>query len=220
MAHACSIASDAGAGTLVWARRFDAAEFAVVLEPGEPLATARRAIYAGMTAIGEALAIQAPPELPIAFGWPDAVSIDGALVGGGALAWPKRAAEDREPEWLVFSATLRTAILRAGEPGLRPLLGALDELGFEDADPASIVGDFSRHLMAIFNDWRDLGFERVARRWLTRFPRAPGERVSIAEDGDLLLFQGAEASPSERRSLRKSLREPSWRDPKTGMPWR
>ena len=32
-AHACAIAGSEGAGTIVWTRRFDLAEFAVVLEP-------------------------------------------------------------------------------------------------------------------------------------------------------------------------------------------
>ena len=41
----------AGAGTLVYVGRFDLAEFAVVLEPEEPLRTARRALYAGMVAL-------------------------------------------------------------------------------------------------------------------------------------------------------------------------
>ena len=41
--HAASVASEAGAGTLVYVGRFDLAEFAVVLEPEEPLETARRA---------------------------------------------------------------------------------------------------------------------------------------------------------------------------------
>ena len=36
------IAAKEGAGTLVWVGRFDLVEFAVVLEPDEPLATARR----------------------------------------------------------------------------------------------------------------------------------------------------------------------------------
>ena len=40
--HGCAIASDAGAGTLVWVRRYDLVEFAVVLEPDEPLVSARR----------------------------------------------------------------------------------------------------------------------------------------------------------------------------------
>ena len=49
-AHACGIAPKRGAGTLVCVGRFDLAEFAVVLEPGELLSTARRAFYAGMVA--------------------------------------------------------------------------------------------------------------------------------------------------------------------------
>ena len=50
-AHASSVASDAGAGTLVYVGRFDLAEFAVVLEPEEPLEIARRAFYAGLVAL-------------------------------------------------------------------------------------------------------------------------------------------------------------------------
>ena len=38
------IAAEQGAGTLVYVGRFDLAEFAVVLEPDEPLRTARRAL--------------------------------------------------------------------------------------------------------------------------------------------------------------------------------
>src|SRR5262249_5972353 len=54
-AHACRIAPESGAGTLVHVGRFDLAEFAVVLEPGEPLSSARRAFYAGMVALTDAL---------------------------------------------------------------------------------------------------------------------------------------------------------------------
>src|SRR3954452_5298683 len=85
-AHACSIAAEAGAGTLVHVGRFDLAEFAVVLEPEEPLHLARRAFYAGMVALANALAVHAPPEKPIAFDWPDTVRVDGGIVGGGRLA--------------------------------------------------------------------------------------------------------------------------------------
>jgi len=41
-AHAITVAPEQGAGTLVYVGRFDLAEFAVVLEPDEPLRTARR----------------------------------------------------------------------------------------------------------------------------------------------------------------------------------
>src|SRR5499433_4328503 len=71
-AHACAHAAGLGAGTLVFVGRFDLAEFAVVLEPDEPLASARRAFYAGMVALGDALAARAPPEKPIVVKWPDA----------------------------------------------------------------------------------------------------------------------------------------------------
>src|SRR2546422_527345 len=87
VAHARAHAAELGAGTLVFVGRFDLAEFAVVLEPDEPLAAARLAFYAGMVALGNALAALAPPEKPITIAWPDAVNIDRGLVGGGQLAW-------------------------------------------------------------------------------------------------------------------------------------
>ncbi len=99
-AHANEIAAEEGAGTLVYVGRFDLAEFAVVLEPDEPLWQARRAFYAGMAALADALAVHAPPERPIAFDWPDAIRVDGGLVGGGRLAWPTAPTRtSRRPGW-------------------------------------------------------------------------------------------------------------------------
>src|SRR5262250_2202271 len=97
-----------GAGALVFVGRFDVAEFAVVLEPEEPLASARRALYAGLAALADALAVHAPPERPITFDWPDGVRVDGGLVGGARLAWPERADENEPAAWLVFAAMIRT----------------------------------------------------------------------------------------------------------------
>src|SRR5579885_2965981 len=97
-AHAQTIASAAGAGTLVHVGRFDLAEFAVVLEPEEPLRAARRAIYAGMLALANALAALAAPETAIGIEWPDALYVNYGLVGGGRLAWPENAQEDRSEE--------------------------------------------------------------------------------------------------------------------------
>src|SRR5712672_926751 len=68
-AHASAIAAEEGAGTLVYVGRFDLAEFAVVLEPDEPLRTARRAFYAGCAALADALTVYAPPEKLIDFVW-------------------------------------------------------------------------------------------------------------------------------------------------------
>ena len=86
-AHAKANAAELGAGTLVFVGRFDFAEFAVVLEPDEPLRTARRAFYAGMAALTDALIARAPPEKPIACVWPDAITVDHGLIGGAQFAW-------------------------------------------------------------------------------------------------------------------------------------
>src|SRR6478752_1135636 len=74
-AHAVKVAAKEGAGTLVHVGRFDLVEFAVVLEPEEPLRLARRAFYAGMVALADALAARAPPEKPIGVDWPDAIRV-------------------------------------------------------------------------------------------------------------------------------------------------
>lgn len=100
--HAKAIAAKEGAGALVWVGRFDLVEFALVLEPDEPLAAARRTIYAGMNALADTLAVHAPPNTLIHFEWPDALFVGGGLVGGGQLAWPKNAAENKRPDWIVF----------------------------------------------------------------------------------------------------------------------
>jgi hypothetical protein len=218
-AHASAIAADEGAGTLVWVRRYDLAEFAVVLEPEEPLEDARRAIYAGMNALADALAVHAPPSRPVTFDWPDTVRVDGVLVGGGRLGWPAGAWEDEIPDWLVFSGMIRTAVIRAGEPGLRPFLGALDELGFEAIDASEIIASFSRHLMTAFHEWSETGFGSTANRWLDRLPQKSGERPELAGNGDLLISHQASQMLRERKSLAEALARPSWLDPTTGTPW-
>jgi biotin-(acetyl-CoA carboxylase) ligase len=206
--HACSVAAEAGAGTLVWARRFHLAEFAIVLEPDEDLAAARRVIYAGANALADALAGFAPPQHRITFDWPDAVRVDGALVGGLRLGWPETGREDEVPDWLVLGCVVRTVVMRAGEPGLRPLLGGLDEQGFDDVDPAAIVEAFSRCFLREMNGWNDDGFEAARQRWMNNAPDA-GFRPQDARD--LLSLDG--------RSLKEALASPAWLDPATGAPW-
>src|SRR6185295_17285680 len=131
-AHAIELAPSHGAGTLTYVGRFDLAEFAVVLEPEEPLRGARRALYLGMVALVDALLTHAPPESPIAIDWPDAIYVNGGLVGGGRIAVPEGARDDTPPDWLVFGAMIRTVSMSEGEPGLNPLVAALEQEGFSD----------------------------------------------------------------------------------------
>jgi biotin-(acetyl-CoA carboxylase) ligase len=216
-AHATAIAAAEGAGTLVHVGRFDLAEFAVVLEPEEPLRTARRAVYTGLCALGDALAAQAPPEKPIRFDWPDAIRVDGGLVGGARLAWPPAAAEDEPPAWLVFGAVIRVVAMGEGEPGLRPPAAALEQEGFDDPDPGRLVESFARHLMATVDSCQESGFDEVAKRYLSRLASADGLRRDIDQQGDLLL-RAAAGGKVERRSIIAALSASSWLDPKTGGP--
>jgi biotin-(acetyl-CoA carboxylase) ligase len=215
-AHAIRIAAEAGAGTLVHVGRFDLAEFAVVLEPDEPLRTARRAFYAGLAALGDALAVHAPPEKPIGFDWPDAVRVDGGLVGGARLAWPAGAEEDVPPQWLVFGAMIRTHSMGEQESGLHPLASALAAEGFDLASER-LVESFARHLMVAVDAWQQEGFADVAKNYLARLAAEKGVPHAIDDNGDLLLRRTGSVSV-ERRKLVPSLTTPSWLDPATGGP--
>lgn len=215
-AHAKEHASQLGAGTLVFVGRFDLSEFAVVLEPDEPLMTARRAFYAGMCALADTLAAHAPPEKPIEFVWPDAIRVDGGLVGGGQLAWSEGPG-DQLPEWMVFGAMIRTVSMADGDPGLRPLASALEEEGFGDLGSGQIAESFARHLMTAVDRWQERGFDAIARDYLSRVAPEKGISRSIADNGDLLIRRVGQADV-ERRTLIQALAKPSWLDPNTRGP--
>ncbi|MGB9364539.1 MAG: biotin/lipoate--protein ligase family protein [Xanthobacteraceae bacterium] len=215
-AHAVKLAPDQGAGTLVYVGRFDLAEFAVVLEPDEPLRTARRAFYIGMVALIDALLTHAPPEKPVAIDWPDTIRIDGGLVGGGRLGWPNGAAEDEPPPWLVFGGMIRTVSM-TDNPGLHPMAAALEEEGFTDVSAAELVASFARHLMVHIDALQEYGFGAISRAYLQRLPGESGVRRDIDENGDLLVRRASTTDP-QRMDLKTALARPSWLDPKTRGP--
>jgi hypothetical protein len=216
-AHACCIAEESGAGTLVYVGRFDLAEFAVVFEPHEPLRIAWRAFYAGMVALTDALRAYAPPSKEVAIEWPDAVRIDGALVGGGRLGWPSSTNEDEPPPWLVFGAMIRTVAMTDKEPGVHPLGSALDQEGFGEAGAVQVTESFARHLMLAIDRWVVDGFGSVAREYLSRVAHERQVLPRLDDNGDLLLCRiGTEQA--ERHELTKALIGPSWLDPRRGGP--
>jgi biotin-(acetyl-CoA carboxylase) ligase len=229
-AHAVAIAAEEGAGTLVHVGRFDFAEFAVVLEPDEPLRTARRAIYTGMCALGDALAAIAPPNKAISFDWPDAVRVDRGPVGGARLGWPPQAVEDEPPAWLVFGVMIRLVTMGEDEPG--PLAAVLDDEGGNTVDGRVLAAHFARHLMAAFDTGHEKGFGEVARNYLSRLAPAVAElgtarpadrpdaiRRDIDHEGNLLI-RYPDTGKVEWHSLAGALAAPSWLDPASGAPRR
>jgi hypothetical protein len=216
-ARAMEIAEESGAGTLTYVGRFDLAEFAVVLEPGEPLRTACRAFYAGMVALTDALRAYAPPNKEITIDWPGAIRVDGGLVGGGRLGWPSSAKEEEPPRWLVFGAMIRTVAMTDREAGLYPLASALDQEGFGEAGAVQVTEGFARHLMRALDAWQTDGFDGIARDFLNRLVRERNTSRAIADNGDLM-ERRIGTGRTDRRDLRKSLLLPSWLDPKLGGP--
>ena len=216
-AHAKAVAAQEGAGTLVYVGRFDLAEFAVVLEPDEPLKTARRTFYAGCAALADALAVHAPPEKPLDFEWPGSIRVDHGLVGGARLGWPEGADEDAMADWLVFAAMIRTVAMGDEEPGMRPLSAALAEEGFDDVGSAQLVESFARHLMVAIDAWQESGFGEIAKNYLARLAPEQGARRDIDDNGDLLVRRMGQVEV-ERRRLVPALAAPAWLDPATGGP--
>ncbi len=223
-AYAQEIAAQRGAGTLVFVQRFDLVEFALVLEPEEPLAAARRALYAGLNAMADALAAHCPPEKTLQFQWPDALLFDRGLIGGGRIAWPAGAAEDQPPDWLVFGGMMRTAVVRnresgvSLEPGTWQVGTALDEEGFEVIDAGQLVESFIRHFMVRVHAWMERGFAPVGRDFLARLPEDRTLKRGIDGNGDLLVHRIGVEAPAERHALLPELAKVAWFDRTTGEP--
>lgn len=215
--HAISIAAEQGAGTLVHVGRFDLAEFAVVLEPDEPLLKARRVFYAGMTALADALATYAQPETSIVIDWPGSLFVNQGLVGGGRLAWPQETREIDTPPWLVFGGMIRTVSMTGNEPGLNPLVTALEEEGFTDVLSSHVVESFARHLMVALDSWQEAGFAAMAKSYIERLPREQGVRRDIDDNGDLLVRRAGKTDVIRERFLPR-LAQPGWYDPSTRGP--
>lgn len=212
-AHAQNIASEAGAATLVWVRRFDIIEFAVVLEPYAVLGEARLAHYLAMNALADALAVHCPPERPILFRWPDAVIYDYGLIGGGRLAWPEGCGEDEVPDWIVFGAMIRATTMTPfamGQTGV-----GMAEEGFEEVDAVDLIESFARHLMLGVTHWQSDGPKSVVHRWLDRLDKVTGTRHGIEANGDLV---ATSQTGTERGSLIEALARVDWLDRESGGP--
>lgn len=217
-AHACRTAAEEGAGTLVWVRRFDVAEFAVILEPDAPLAEARKAFFMGMNATADAVAALCPPERSVTFAFPDTIRFDGGLVGGGRLGWPKRCGEDQVPDWLVFSASIRVAFSGLIEPGQAPNAAALEEEGFEGVGPSVLIESFARFFLRLVDVWQHQGYGSILADYAARIDKdRAGDSLSLSPAGDLVI-RPAVGDLERRIALLDGLKAAAWLDRETGGP--
>jgi hypothetical protein len=201
MARARALAPQHGAGTLAWVRSAGRIEAAVVLEPEQPLAAARPALYAAASALADALAAFGPPEVPLTFRWPAQVFVNGGQVGEARLAWPDGTAEDAVPDWIVVGVEARLMFPQGWEPGHGLHQTALAEEGWDlaEATNAELTAGWARHLMANLAEWQRTGigggFPRLAERFLARLEqdaRTEGGRRGLdPATGDLVVERDA-----------------------------
>ena len=218
-AHGCDIAAEAGAGTLVWVRRYDLVEFAVVLEPDEPLVSARRALFAGMNAVADAIAAHCPPEREVSFDWPDAISVRWRVAGRGAA---RLAGGLRRGRGACVAGVRRHAARRrhgACRGGAGRIRRFAVERRFRDGRhrrdhrqlrPSS--HDRVRPLERARVRGDRTGLSGAASR------RKAGERRTIDLNGDLLVSPPAGSGPPERTSLVDALAKVAWYDPQARGP--
>jgi len=216
--------AQAGAGSLFYVGRFELIEFAIVLEPEEPLKFARKIFFAGMNALADALAVLSPPEKDIHFRYPGSLYFDGALVGGGRLAVPEGCGEDETPEWLVFGAMVRAGGMREMGVGMSPEITTLDDEGFEAWEPAGFSASFARHFLVEVDSWHERGVSGIAPRYLSRLEKARGQgaglgsgRRGIDGNGDLMIHE-AEGTPARRVPFVEGLKKAEWFDPLLNEP--
>ncbi len=208
----------AGAGAFFYVGRFELIEFAIVLEPEEPLKYARKIFYAGMNALADALAVLSPPEKGINVRFPGSLYFDGALVGGGRLAAPEDCREDEAPEWLVFGAMIRAGGMREMGAGMSPEITTLDDEGFEAWESAGFSASFARHFLVEVDSWHERGVAVIAPRYLSRLEKTKGQgRRGIDENGDLLIHE-EEGKPARRISFTEGLAKAEWFDPLLNEP--
>lgn len=207
LAEGARLAPAEGAGTLVLHQSPGLLGVAIVLEPDEALAEARRAFLLCMTALADALAAHCPPERPVRITWPDEVRYDGARLGGGRLAVAPGTGEEAVPDWMVFAAELIADRDHLPEPGRYPDSTSLREEGFDAAE--DIVSTFASYLMLYFDRWRHEGFDAVGNRFLMRID-PPLLRGVRRLDGDSMV----EITPSGGRrflALAEALAAQGWR---------
>lgn len=207
-----------GAGSLFYVGSFELIEFAVVLEPVEPLRLARKIFYAGMNGLAEAMAVLSPPEKAIHFGFPGSMYFDGALIGGGRLGVPPGCDEHETPAWLVFGAMVRAGGMRDLGIGLGPEITTLDDEGFEAWNPPEFAASFARNFLVEIDSWFERGMASIASRYLARLEKKSGEtRRGIDENGDLLLHEEGRVG-ARRVSLVDGLARADWFDPLLNEP--
>ena len=188
---AASIGTDAG--LVVWARRGDALDAAMVLAPEQKLAEAMGVGFALSVGLGDAIGALAPPEVAVHYTWPGGIKINGADCGRFRAA-SSHADPSEVPDWLVFGITLPYLPGEGAEGGAAPDQTSLIEEGCGDVTPLRLLESWSRHSLAWINTFIDQGMAPLHRVWTRRawqmgdpLPDGAGMFMGLDEQGGMLV---------------------------------
>lgn len=187
VARAAEAAAEDGAqaGALYWSYGDGALRFAVVLAPEQPLAAARLVLYLAENAMADALGALLPPEIPVTFGWPDRLMVNGAEAGAFELRAPA-ADERRVPDWLVVGGVvLMTPTDAELEPGFAAGRTTLAEEGGAGLEATALLERFARYFLNWIHRFEQDGFEPARVLWVGR-ATAEDASVALALDGGRL----------------------------------
>ncbi|HEX6957835.1 MAG TPA: biotin/lipoate--protein ligase family protein [Ferrovibrio sp.] len=207
---ACRAAADEGAedGRLLWRESGNRCEAAVVLRPLDPVEVALTLAYVAMLGLHDGLAAEVPPETPLSVDWPDRLLVNEACIGGIRIAHGplvEKAGLADVPDWLVVGIAVQLAGgVDEDLPGIELEYTNLREEGCGDVTASALVEAFSRHLLHWIDRWQEEGFEPV-RRAMGNVLRDRG--INIEPNGDIWVQEGVVKT---WRSLRETLRRPSW----------
>ncbi len=156
-------------GTLLWSGGQDDCECAIVLAPEQPREQSLPIVLVAMLGLADGLGSLVPPAVPVTFGWPDRLEVNGRVVGGVRCASTSTDAPDAIPDWLVigFRIAVRSPETSRSIPDNRPRSSLTDE-GCGEVTTIDLLEQFGRHFLSWINRWQEEGVRPVQQAWLRR----------------------------------------------------
>ena len=144
-------------GSVFWDGSAGCCRAAFVFEPDRSI-DAGALLDLGLLALFDAIALLAPPRLPLTIALPDRLMVDGATVATLRAA----IGPGLVPTWAVLGLDVAVD-LQGPSPGERPDRTCLAEEGFGAVTPAQVLEYTSRSLLGWIDAWREEGPAILAR---------------------------------------------------------
>jgi BirA family transcriptional regulator, biotin operon repressor / biotin---[acetyl-CoA-carboxylase] ligase len=211
----------AEAGTVLWSIGQDVCDAAVVLAPEQPREQSMPIVLVAMLGTADALGSLLPPAVPVTFGWPDRIEVNGGVVGGVRCASAPTEAPDVVPEWLVigFRIAMRGPRSNPEAPGDRARTSLAEE-GCGEVSTIDLLEQFGRHFLGWINRWQEEGMRPVQQAWLRRATGLGKEvEVRVGQQVRTGIFEGLSETGAMRLvrhgvaqtiALDEAMRVPSW----------